>query len=395
MAWGNTASLLIVLALGTTAARRRRDLRDIQTLIPSSTAPIGHDKAKVAGAHATVSYCPLSEDLSKPTPLEYSHRCPEFSSSACCSEKEHEKLDKDFITAYDAIYSECSGCLENMRKLLCTIHCSPKQHELVQFYDGHQTPLVKPKGVVAIASSAAVSQANEEDQVPDGNTLPIRAETTTPARRVAFAPLCYGSCKRWYRSCSQTRPGNLFQGSGKRSFCEAQMNSVKRVFLQIVNDTNPGHRNCINLAGPDICTAAGLPVFMTSKSFWRSHVTVIVFWTVAMVIIFSGLMLCTLTLGGVFGGKPVSKSSSAVTPVSSPSEADQVKARVLLALKAKKSKGSNAQIERKQKQDAGEHTTRQNGPVLGSDTETKHAETNKAAEPGAMTADVDSTQKDS
>ena len=85
----------------------------------------------------------------------------------------------------------------------------------------------------------------------------------------------------------------------------------------------------------------------------------------------------TLTLGGVFGGKPVSKSSSAVTPVSSPSEADQVKARVLLALKAKKSKGSNAQIERKQKQDAGEHTTRQNGPVLGSDTETKHAETNK------------------
>ena len=90
MAWGNTASLLIVLALGillgrgyqpfkvslfarlsistfynglatpyspntpikciaagTTAARRRRDLRDIQTLIPSSTAPIGHDKAKV------------------------------------------------------------------------------------------------------------------------------------------------------------------------------------------------------------------------------------------------------------------------------------------------------------------------------------------------------------
>jgi hypothetical protein len=149
--------------------------------------------------------CPTSSELMVPrarTSSRYLQAsvCPEFDSLSCCSASEERAL-ADELYMYQSIYgSACSGCYENVRRLLCSVHCSSRAFEFVE---------------VEARDAAAGESASARARV-------ARA-------RVRISP---EFCARWYSSCAGAN-GALGGDSETISFClqALDMNGAYRVVI--------------------------------------------------------------------------------------------------------------------------------------------------------------------
>lgn len=135
-------------------------------------------------------------------------RCPEYSTSSCCSEAEHERLDNDFKAIYDEVFQPCPECLENFRRLQCAIHCAPTQRDFVTL-----TEVEPQSGVV----------------------------------RSASVRLCSDWCGRFDAACANTTVRALFLPTGRGEFCKAQMDSARGITLDLQSTL------CLEIDGPDRC----------------------------------------------------------------------------------------------------------------------------------------------
>jgi hypothetical protein len=132
--------------------------------------------------------CPISQDLVAPYPAKLSV-CGEFSHSACCSVAEEEKIAYMLRNEYQVVYGSCPGCLDNMRKLLCGIHCSP---DIVR--------VIKP------------FQNNE----------------------IAQVNVCSSFCDSLYASCKDTSFASSYHGDDASSFCIPQLDSLSDIRIKLV-----------------------------------------------------------------------------------------------------------------------------------------------------------------
>lgn len=173
----------------------------------------------------TLKYqCPLSKYYKVPKPGPTLFRCPEYADSTCCSPEEHKRLDDDFRSLYNYIYSECPGCLENFRRLQCAIFCAPNQHEFVKILE----------------------------------TSPNTNINKTPVEREIFVTkslvrICPALCNRLYFVCASTSAQALFEDS-QSSFCTSQMDRNENVSVEL------NAYDCLNIEGPDHCT--GDPAYL-------------------------------------------------------------------------------------------------------------------------------------
>ena len=132
--------------------------------------------------------CPISQDLVAPYPAKLSV-CGEFSHSACCSVSEEEKIAYMLRNEYQVVYGSCPGCLDNMRKLLCGIHCSPDITRVI-------TPF----------------QKNE----------------------IAQVNVCSSFCDSLYASCKDTSFASSYHGDDASSFCIPQLDSLSDIRIKLV-----------------------------------------------------------------------------------------------------------------------------------------------------------------
>eukprot|EP00940_MAST-03C_sp_MAST-3C-sp2_P001836 g1836.t1 len=99
---------------------------DVSHEISIRSFPEGSDDAGTARFDGS-SQCPVSTDLTDPTPATMTF-CKEYESSACCSVKEDREVQMIVKSLQDRILTaQCPGCVANMKKLLCAVRCSSEQ----------------------------------------------------------------------------------------------------------------------------------------------------------------------------------------------------------------------------------------------------------------------------
>ncbi len=55
------------------------------------------------------------------------YQCFSYMSYPCCSAQDSYVINSAFSSALQALYGDCSGCLENLNELVCAGSCSPYQ----------------------------------------------------------------------------------------------------------------------------------------------------------------------------------------------------------------------------------------------------------------------------
>ena len=212
--------------------------------------------------HSQKSKCPLSKDFDEPHPVEGLTRCPEYEKNACCSSREHTKLDNDFKAAYESIYGACPGCLENMRVLLCGIHCSPDQHSFIE---------------LEVAVNRTISE-NDWDGLRPRQRVPNLKAT---------ARLCPVYCDRWYTSCLHTVPASFFPDNIP-SFCISQMDTAQGIRLEL------NAYDCFGKTSPNVCNGPNIYMHDTvGPNVRKMHDTLLkALWISGIVVTVMGTTLC-------------------------------------------------------------------------------------------------------
>eukprot|EP00753_Platysulcus_tardus_P002930 PLAT1207.1.p2 GENE.PLAT1207.1~~PLAT1207.1.p2 ORF type:complete len:329 (+),score=152.60 PLAT1207.1:116-988(+) len=202
-----TAATMLLLALAAVVAARTAE-----GLGTKRAGARAHASALRAAAHTAEpavaatfnASCPLST-LEAPAPGGLV-QCAQYADSACCSLEEDKRLHKDFEQVYSSLYGSCPGCLDNMRRMLCGLYCSPAQAKVL-----------------------TVEERNEDGSI-----------------KSAVLRVCPEFCERFYASCQTTAHGSRYH-SGQASFCMAQLDSNTGIRIEL------SHFDCFMDVGPNSC----------------------------------------------------------------------------------------------------------------------------------------------
>eukprot|EP00941_MAST-03F_sp_MAST-3F-sp1_P005352 g5352.t1 len=163
--------------------------------------------------------CPLSQDLATPFPQKLSV-CHEFRKNSCCSVDEEKEVTRILNDAYGVVYGECPGCVDNFRRMLCGVYCSPLQKKFVS-----------PK-------------PSKPSDVPGAS---VRGASSDAVVRV-----CQPFCDNLYSSCKETTLGAKYHS--EESFCQPQLDTLSGIWIEL-SKANPKSSTCLDVEkGYSMCS---------------------------------------------------------------------------------------------------------------------------------------------
>ena len=204
------------------------------------------------------SLCPLSTEFDRPQPVSTLTLCTEYKEDSCCSQSEETELTRQFEELYEYVYSGCTGCYENFRRVVCAMRCSPNQ---VDF------------------------------------TTIVSEEEGTQIR------LCPDSCERFFHSCDNTTARSEAH-SVAGEFCLSQDYPFLSTTAspRVVLDQN----SCVGVPGPTYCDGGYAGPYQNpnddDESFTSQQIVLLalICTFVAIVLIAGTVLLCR----SVEPGKP-------------------------------------------------------------------------------------------